>query len=97
MCSGCGGTSNCADLTICGTTGTGFGTQYCAGAYHQYSANGPMQASPRKAPNGCCSFGGISGWGIFPGGGGWSAQQGSSGGCCLGGPGAGGQVYVLYY
>ena len=88
--------NNQAQFVVCGVSGNGHSTQYCHGEYHQYAANGAMQASPRIAPGGCCRYGGGDAWGIFPGGGGWSSSTGG-GACCCGGPGAGGQVYVLYY
>jgi len=50
----------------------------------------------RNGPNGCCAWGGSQGFGLFPGGGGMSAQAYGEG-CCCGSPGAGGLVYVVYY
>ena len=97
MCWCCGGIASGADFFVPGTTATGIGSQYCYDQGHQYAANAPMVApGPRIGPNGCCAWGGSNGWGIFPGGGGMSAQL-YGGGCCCGGPGAGGMVYVMYY
>ena len=104
MCSGCGGRvdagtgtgANQADMVVCGVGGNGHSTQYCHASFHQYAGNGPMQAGPRIGHAGCCARGGSQDWGIFPGGGGLSAQV-YGGPCCCGCPGAGGQIYVLYY
>lgn len=97
MCSCCGGVSNNADFNVTGTSGTIHPTQFCFDEGHQFAGNAPFAApGPRIGPNGCCVWGGSQGFGIFPGGGGLTAQS-YGGGCCYGGPGAGGLVYVLYY
>jgi hypothetical protein len=97
MCYCCGGVASNADFFVAGTVGSGIGSQYCYGQGHQYAANAPFAApGPRIGPNGCCGWGGDQGFGIFPGGGGISAQL-YGGGCCCGGPGAGGMVYVMYF
>ena len=98
MCYCCRGLSDNTDFCMPGTTGNSQPTQFCYGEAHQFSANAPFAApGPRIGPNGCCScFGGCCGFGIFPGGGGFSSQVHSNH-CYWGGPGAGGLVYVLFY
>lgn len=92
----CGGITSNAELCIPGTSSTGHSSQYCFDQYHQYSSNAYGVPGPRLGPNGCCAQGGGAMCGLFPGGGGLSAQV-YGGACCCGGFGAGGQVYVLYY
>lgn len=92
----CGGIATNATFFAPGTSSTGHGSQYCYDQYHQYASNGYGVPGPRIGPNGCCAEGGSCGFGLFPGGGGHSAQT-YGGGCCYGGPGAGGMVYVLFY
>ena len=97
MCSCCCGVSNCADFNIPGNSGTIHPTQYCYDNGPQFAANAAFAApGPRIGWNGCCAIGGGEGFGMFPGGGGLSTQA-YGGGCCYGGPGAGGMVYVIYY
>jgi len=97
MCYCCGGIGSNVNLYYPGTTGNGHSSQYCFEQFHQYAGTAYGVPGPRLGPNGCQGgYGGGPGCGIFPGGGGWSVQLGSTGGCCCGGPGAGGLVYVLY-
>jgi hypothetical protein len=96
MCWCCGGIGTNVDYYMPGTNGNGHSSQYCYDQYHQYSGTAYGTPGPRIGPNGCCRSGGSDGFGLFPGGGGLSAQT-HSGGCCCGSPGAGGMIYVLYY
>lgn len=98
MCYCCNGTSINTDFCIPGTMGNSQNTQFCFGQAHGYAANAPLAVpGPRLGPSGCCScFGGCDAFGLFPGGGGLSAQV-HGGQCRAGGPGAGGLIYVLYY
>lgn len=97
MCFCCGGIGNNVDFNVPGTTGSSQPTQYCVGDGIQFSANAPHTApGPRPGPGGCRGWGGSSAFGLFPGGGGHTAQV-YGGNCCWGGPGAGGLVYVVFY
>ena len=71
-------------------------SQYCHDRGNMYVTQNVAQGSPRNGPNGCCAWGGSQGFGLFPGGGGMSAQVFGEP-CCCGSPGCGGLVYVVYY
>lgn len=98
MCYCCDGLSTNVDFCIPGTMGNAQPTQFCYGQAHQYAATAPLAVpGPRVGPDGCRNqFGGGEGFGLFPGGGGFSAQV-HGGNCYWGSPGAGGLIYVLYY
>mgnify|MGYP003691818193 CR=1 FL=1 len=93
----CGGIASNADINFPGVNGGAHPTQHCYNDGYQTSANAPFTAGGmRMGYGGCCAIGGGNGWGMFPGGGGLSAQTYGGGWCC-GSPGAGGMVYVVYY
>jgi len=71
-------------------------SQYCHDRGNQMTTGSYGNPGFRNGPNGCCAWGGSQGFGLFPGGGGMSAQAYGEV-CCCGSPGAGGLVYVVYY
>ena len=85
------------DIVFGGVTGGAHPTQHCYNDGYQTSASAPFTGGGmRMGYGGCCQAGGSAGWGMFPGGGGLSAQVYGGAWCC-GSPGAGGMIYVVYY
>tara|TARA_B100001057_G_scaffold22028_3_gene20367 strand:- start:11135 stop:11857 length:723 start_codon:yes stop_codon:yes gene_type:complete len=84
------------DFGIGSTNSTSQLSQYCHDRGNMMVADNYGRGGFRNGPNGCCAWGGSQGFGLFPGGGGMSAQAYGEG-CCCGSPGAGGLVYVVYY
>lgn len=85
------------DFHVGGTNGSIHPNQYCFGNGYQVTANAPFTAGGfRAGPGGCRSWHGGCGCGMFPGGGGLSAQKFDNQ-CCGGEHGGGGMVYVVYY
>ena len=103
MCFCCGGIAGCSnsnatpDLHIGGTNGGIHPNQYCFGNAYSVTANAPFTAGGfRPGPGNCRSWHADCGCGMFPGGGGLSANKYDNQ-CCGGEHGAGGMVYVLFY
>lgn len=96
MCYCCGGRSVNTDFSIPGTAGGGRTSRGCFDGGFYLRANAPFIPGPAIGRNGCCAHGGSIAFGMWPGGGGGTAQA-FGGGQCGGGPGAGGLVYVVYF